>query len=121
MGLIDSHAHLTYPDFEGRIDEVLARCDEAGVERIITIGTSLADGRKAIRESFRVLRDGGTVELSILDAQWLFEAWRDGRGTRWRRGASGNSSSQASRRCGWGVSIDGSGGATRHRRSASAR
>ena len=42
---------------------------------------ALADGRKAIRESFRVLRDGGTVELSILDAQWLFEAWRDGRGT----------------------------------------
>jgi TatD DNase family protein len=48
MGLIDSHAHLTYDDFAGRIDEVLARCDAAGVDRIITIGTSLADARRAI-------------------------------------------------------------------------
>ena len=43
MPLIDSHAHLTYPDFAGQIDEVLARCAEAGVERVISIGTSLAD------------------------------------------------------------------------------
>jgi len=48
MGLIDSHAHLTYPEFAGRIDEVLARCDEAGVEGVITIGTSLEDARSAI-------------------------------------------------------------------------
>lgn len=48
MGLIDSHAHLTYPDFAGRIDEVLAHCDKAGVEGVITIGTSLDDARSAI-------------------------------------------------------------------------
>lgn len=48
MGLIDSHAHVTYPEFAGRIEEVLARCDAAGVERIITIGTSLSDARSAI-------------------------------------------------------------------------
>jgi TatD DNase family protein len=48
MGLIDSHAHLTYPEFEGRMDEVLARCTEAGVEQVITIGTSLSDARRAI-------------------------------------------------------------------------
>jgi TatD DNase family protein len=48
MPLIDSHAHLTYPDFAGRIDEVLARCSEAGVERVISIGTSLADAEGAI-------------------------------------------------------------------------
>ncbi len=48
MGLIDSHAHLTYPDFAGRIDEVLARCDAASVESVITIGTSLADAHKAL-------------------------------------------------------------------------
>ena len=48
MGLIDSHAHLTYPEFEGRMEEVLVQCAEAGVERIITIGTSFADARKAV-------------------------------------------------------------------------
>ena len=48
MGLIDSHAHLTYPEFEGRMEDVLSRCREVGVDRVITIGTSLSDARKAI-------------------------------------------------------------------------
>lgn len=48
MGLIDSHAHLTYPDFAGRIDEVLARCDAAGVDQIISIGTSQSDAEAAM-------------------------------------------------------------------------
>jgi TatD DNase family protein len=48
MGLIDSHAHLTYPEFEGRMEDVLTRCTEACVDRVITIGTSLSDARKAI-------------------------------------------------------------------------
>lgn len=48
MGLIDSHAHLTYPEFAGRMEDVLVRCRDAGVERVITIGTSLSDARKAI-------------------------------------------------------------------------
>ena len=48
VGLIDSHAHVTYPDFAGRIEEVLARCEAAGVEQIISIGTSLADARSAV-------------------------------------------------------------------------
>lgn len=53
MGLIDSHAHLTYPEFEGRMEDVLARCEQAGVDRVITIGTSLSDARKAIELSER--------------------------------------------------------------------
>jgi TatD DNase family protein len=48
MPLIDSHAHLTYPDFAGRIDEVLARCTGVGVERVISIGTSVGDAESAI-------------------------------------------------------------------------
>ena len=53
MGLIDSHAHLTYPEFEGRMEDVLSRCGEADVNRVITIGTSLSDARKAIELSER--------------------------------------------------------------------
>jgi len=48
MGLVDSHAHLTFPDFAGRTDEILARCAAANVDRIITVGTSLEDARNAI-------------------------------------------------------------------------
>jgi len=53
MGLIDSHAHLTYPELGLQIDAVLARCADAGVDRIITIGTDLADGRRAIELAMR--------------------------------------------------------------------
>ncbi|MCH7592680.1 MAG: TatD family hydrolase [Planctomycetes bacterium] len=48
MGLIDTHAHLTFPELRDQIDAVLARCDEAGVERVITVGTDLDDAENAI-------------------------------------------------------------------------
>lgn len=48
MGLIDSHAHLTYPELSGQLDAVLARCSQAGVESVISIGTDLADARSAV-------------------------------------------------------------------------
>jgi TatD DNase family protein len=48
MGLIDSHAHLTYPELSGRLEGVLARCEQPGVERVITIGTDLEDAKRAI-------------------------------------------------------------------------
>jgi TatD DNase family protein len=46
--LIDTHAHLDYPDFAADFEDVLARATEAGVTRILTIGTSLASSRRAI-------------------------------------------------------------------------
>ena len=46
--LIDTHAHLDYPDFEADFDDVLGRASGAGVTRIITIGTSLASSRRAV-------------------------------------------------------------------------
>lgn len=49
MGLIDSHAHLTYEGLHERVDEVLANCAAAGVDRVITIGTDLDDARDAIK------------------------------------------------------------------------
>ena len=39
--LIDTHAHLDFPDFANDLQDVLGRADEAGVRRIITIGTSI--------------------------------------------------------------------------------
>jgi TatD DNase family protein len=46
--LIETHAHLDYPDFAPDFDDVLQRATKAGVTRIITIGTSIASSRKAV-------------------------------------------------------------------------
>ena len=39
--ITDSHCHLDFPDFEGKLDEVVARAAEAGVTRMVTICTRL--------------------------------------------------------------------------------
>ena len=46
--LIDTHAHLDYEDFAADFDAVLQRAREAGVERIVTIGTSVESSRRAV-------------------------------------------------------------------------
>lgn len=48
MDLIDTHAHLDYPDFEPDLDGVVARACEAGITRIITIGTGIESSRRAV-------------------------------------------------------------------------
>src|SRR5216110_2898147 len=46
--LIEAHAHLDYPDFANDFDDMLRRATDAGVTRIITIGTSIENSRRAI-------------------------------------------------------------------------
>ena len=46
--LIETHAHLDYPDFADDFEEVLRRATKAGVTRIITIGTSVESSRRAV-------------------------------------------------------------------------
>src|SRR5215471_19094234 len=46
--LIETHAHLDYPDFAHDLEDVLRRADEADVKRVVTIGTSLESSRRAI-------------------------------------------------------------------------
>src|SRR6184192_13076 len=46
--LIETHAHLDYPDFANDFDDVLRRATDAGVTRIITIGTSIESSRRAV-------------------------------------------------------------------------
>lgn len=45
--LVDSHAHLDDEAFKGDLPAVLERAREAGVERIVTIGTGLDSSRRA--------------------------------------------------------------------------
>ncbi|MBA3881285.1 MAG: TatD family hydrolase [Chthoniobacterales bacterium] len=46
--LIETHAHMDYPDFAPDFDDVLRRANEAGVTRILTIGTSIESSRRAV-------------------------------------------------------------------------
>ena len=46
-GLIDTHAHLQFPEFDGDRQEVLERAWQAGLEAIVVVGTSLADSQLA--------------------------------------------------------------------------
>jgi TatD DNase family protein len=46
--LIETHAHLDYPDFANDLDDVLRRAVDADVTRVITIGTSIESSRRAI-------------------------------------------------------------------------
>ena len=43
--VIDTHCHLTHQRFAGDLEAVLERVRAAGVARVITIGTSVADAR----------------------------------------------------------------------------
>jgi TatD DNase family protein len=48
MDLIDTHAHLDDPDFQEDLEGVIARAADAGVTRIISIGTGLESSRRAL-------------------------------------------------------------------------
>src|SRR5690242_16710346 len=46
--LIDTHAHLDFPEFANDLEDVLRHAEEADVKRVITIGTSIEGSRRAI-------------------------------------------------------------------------
>lgn len=68
--ITDSHCHLDFPDFEGQIDEIVARAAEAGVTRMVTIATKLANVPKvqAIAEAHDpVYFAAATHPMSVAD------------------------------------------------------
>jgi TatD DNase family protein len=46
--LIDTHAHLDFPEFTPDLEAVIERATEAGVTRIISIGTGIESSRRAV-------------------------------------------------------------------------
>ena len=54
FSIIDSHAHLDYPQFKGQMDEVLARAEDLGVTQVISIGVKLstADKPRQLAETY---------------------------------------------------------------------
>jgi TatD DNase family protein len=48
MFLVDSHAHLSFPQFDADREEVIRRACQAGVATIIEVGTDLESSRAAV-------------------------------------------------------------------------
>jgi TatD DNase family protein len=46
--LVDTHAHLSFPQFESDLEAVIANASEAGVLRIVNVGTDLEMSRRAV-------------------------------------------------------------------------
>ena len=66
--ITDSHCHLDFPDFDGKLPEVIARARQAGVARMITICTRLANepAVRAIAETHpEVFYAAGTHPMSV--------------------------------------------------------
>ncbi|MBI5383742.1 MAG: TatD family hydrolase [Verrucomicrobia bacterium] len=47
----DTHSHLTFPDFQADLPEVIERAQAAEITRIICVGTDLESSRSAVRLS----------------------------------------------------------------------
>lgn len=46
--ITDTHSHLDFPEFQSDLPAILDRAEQAGVHRIITIGTTLESSRRAV-------------------------------------------------------------------------
>ena len=73
MTSIDTHAHLDDPRFGSDLEQVLDRAVEGGVERIITIGASLAGSQAAVALAERHPCVWATVGLHPHNAEQLDE------------------------------------------------
>jgi TatD DNase family protein len=61
--LVDTHCHLDFPEFADDLDAVIKRAVAVGVDRMITIGTSLASSRAGIELANRYPNVYATVGL----------------------------------------------------------
>lgn len=66
--ITDSHCHLDFPDFEGQMEDIIARAADAGVTRMVTICTRLKNepAVRAIAEAHDpVFYAAGTHPMSV--------------------------------------------------------
>src|SRR5205085_1392165 len=66
--LVDTHAHLHFANFQGEVEAVLHRSDQAGVKRLITVGVNTADSRQAASLAQRYESVWATVGIHPHDA-----------------------------------------------------
>ena len=75
MTWIDSHCHLQMGDGDGAAADAVARAVDAGVERMICIGTDLESSRRAVELAARHAEVWATIGLHPHDASRLEEEW----------------------------------------------
>lgn len=68
--MIDSHAHLYWPDYEKDFDQVIKRAVDAGLTHIIDIGVDLKTSQKALKQAKEItkLQVYSTIGLHPHDA-----------------------------------------------------
>ena len=71
MLFIDTHCHLTHGRFRDDADDVIAHCQAAGIQQMITIGTGLDDGALGVAMAQR--HPGELYTACGLDPFTLFE------------------------------------------------
>lgn len=69
MPLIDSHAHLDFPDFDDDLQNVIERARLAGVAKIIDVGADLARSQKAISVADRFDNVWATIGIHPEDSE----------------------------------------------------
>jgi len=74
MELVDSHAHLDFPQFAGDREEVIKRAQEAGVRLIINVGADLESSRASIALAERYPLIYAAVGIHPHDARLLDES-----------------------------------------------
>ncbi len=67
--LIDTHAHLSFRDFDKDRDQVIKRAFEIGVEKIINVGTNFKDSKDSIALAEKYKNIYATVSLHPIDVE----------------------------------------------------
>lgn len=73
--LIDSHAHIYYPDYDDDFEAMLQRAAEAGVAAVLVVGTDLESSRRAVELAERYPRLYAAVGVHPHDASRVTEEW----------------------------------------------
>jgi TatD DNase family protein len=72
--LIDTHAHIHFPEFRDQVDELLERAHASGVQKILCVGVNETDSAQAIAVARAYENLWATVGLHPHDADRGYEA-----------------------------------------------
>lgn len=73
--MIDTHCHLNFAKFENDFDAVIKRATDAGVEKIINVGTSIESSQKAVTLAQKYENLYAIVGIHPHHADKLEEGW----------------------------------------------
>src|SRR5574337_136015 len=71
--IIDTHAHLDFPEYKSDLESVLSRAKEADVGCIINVGTSLASSKKSVTLANRFKNIYASIGIHPHDASKVSE------------------------------------------------